>query len=425
MNRRCILLLAVLSLGLGACASTDLERRPSDTAPNRATVEHQLLVMLRLPAPHFRPDANYGGSYDTRFGRDARRRIAMELADQHRLTLIADWPMPALGVDCFVMAVPPSDSAAHLAEQLTRDPRVESAQPMRLFHTLGHNDPLYSLQPSAQLWHLAELHRLTTGRNVPIAEIDSGVELEHPDLRGQIVLSENFVDDSPPIGETHGTAVAGIIVARADNWIGIAGVAPQARLLVLRACWQENDDTALCTSFTLAKALQFAIDQHVKIINLSLAGPRDRLLKRLLDAALVRGIVIVSAADPGLGDGGFPASHPGVLAVAADGTRGVPDAALLAPGRDIPTTIPGGRWSFVTGSSFATAHVTGLIALLLELSPQLQPQQVRDALASTPTPGPASAKHTMIDACAAITRAAGTCACGCATTREARLLTHQ
>ena len=425
MNRRCALLVAVLSLGLGACASTGLDRRPSNTALNRASAEQQILVMLHLPGPHLRPDANYGRSYDSRFGRAAQRRIAVDLADKHHLTLITDWPMPALGVDCFVMVVRPNTSVDDLAQQLARDPRVESAQPMQLFHTLGHNDPLYTLQPSAKLWHLAELHQLTTGRNVSVAEIDTGVEIEHPDLRGQIVLSKNFVDDSPPVGETHGTAVAGIIAARADNGIGIAGVAPRAKLLALRACWQVHGDTALCSSFTLAKALQFALDQHVQIINLSLAGPRDRLLQRLLDAALVRHVVIVSAVDPGLGDGGFPASYPGVLAVAADGTRGVPDAALLAPGRDIPTTIPGGRWSFVTGSSFATAHVTGLIALLLELSPTIQPQQVRDALTGTPTFGSASTRHTMIDACAVIARAAGTCACGCATTREAHLLSHQ
>ena len=68
--------------------------------------ERQILVMLREPAPHFRPDADYGAGYDSDAGREARRRLAAELADQHKLRLVADWPMPALGVDCFVMAVP-------------------------------------------------------------------------------------------------------------------------------------------------------------------------------------------------------------------------------------------------------------------------------------------------------------------------------
>src|SRR6185295_8428623 len=137
--------------------------------------------------------------------------------------------------------------------------RVESAQPINVFHTLGHNDPLYPLQPGARQWRLAELHEVATGRNAIVAQIDTGVELDHPDLRGQVALARNFVDGSDWAGEAHGTAVAGIIAARADNGIGIAGVAPQAVLMALRACWQAGDrGAASCNSFTLAKALQFA-----------------------------------------------------------------------------------------------------------------------------------------------------------------------
>ena len=378
--------------------------------------------MLRLPPPHFRPDANYSSSDGWRFGRDARRRIAEELAGKHSLKLIADWPMPALGVDCFVMEVQADHSAARLVERLSQDPRVESVQPMSLFRVLGHNDPLYPLQPSAKLWHLAELHEVTTGKDVLVAEIDTGVELDHPDLHGRVSLARNFVDGSPYVAETHGTAVAGIIAARADDGIGIAGVAPQARLMALRACWQEGSDSAaaFCSSFTLAKALQFALDQSARVINLSLGGPRDRLLERLMDVALAHGVTIVSAVDPQIGDGGFPASHAGVLAVAGDEARDVRADFLLAPGRDIPTTTPGGRWSFVAGSSFAAAHVTGMVALLRQLVPQIQPWQVHDALAPAGAPGSAAARPLMIDAWAAIARAAATCAC--TVTRVARSL---
>src|SRR3979411_932178 len=63
-----------------------------------------------------------------------------------------------------------------LLEQLSHDPRVESAQSMNLFRVLAHNDPLYPLQPSAKLWHLAELHKITTGRRVRVAEVDTGAE---------------------------------------------------------------------------------------------------------------------------------------------------------------------------------------------------------------------------------------------------------
>jgi Subtilase family len=417
LSRQRTLVIVALLLGVSACAS--LDRQSADTAFDAGAAERQILVMLRLAPPHFRPDSNYAGSYDSRFGDLARRRMAQELASERNLTLIADWPMPALGVDCFVMQIPAGDSAARLAELLSRDARVEWAQPVNLFHTLGHNDPLYSLQPSARQWHLDALHKVSTGRDVVVAEIDTGVELDHPDLRGQVALARNFVDGSAYAGETHGTAVAGIIVARADNGVGIAGMAPQATLIALRACWQESGDdgAALCSTFTLAKALQFALARNAQIINLSLGGPRDRLLERLLDAALALGITIVGAVGSGNGGDDFPGSHAGVLAVALDDASNATGNVLLAPGRDVPTTMPGGRWGFVTGASFAAAHVTGMVALLRELVPQLRPQQVRAALSPAETRG-APAQPLAIDACAIISRAAGTGVC--ARTSEAR-----
>jgi subtilisin family serine protease len=297
---------------------------------------------------------------------------------------------------------------------LSHDSRAAWAQPMQAFHSLGHNDPLFALQPAAAAWHLDELHALTTGRSVSIAEVDSGVELTHPDLAGQISVAENFVDASPYVAEAHGTAVAGIIAARADNGLGIAGIAPSARLMALRACWQVDDSAASCNSFTLAKAFQFALERGADVINLSLTGPEDRLLHLLLDAAVLRGVTVVCAADPLRVGGGFPASHPGVIAVRQD-DAGDGSASVGAPGRDVPTTLPGSRWGFVNGSSFAAAHVSGMVALLHELAPSLGPQRTRAMLLSTAGPD-SGAKRTSnrINACAVIARAAGGCSCACA-----------
>ena len=280
--------------------------------------------------------------------------------------------------------VPGNVALAQIVERLSQDPSVESAQAMQLFRVLAHNDPLYPLQPSAKLWHLDELHKITTGRRVRVAEIDTGVDVNHPDLTGRVAVARNFVDGRSDVAEWHGTAIAGIIAARADDGIGIAGIAPESKFLALRACWQttkSGETAAVCSSFTLAKALQFALDENAQVINLSLGGPRDRLLERLLDIALSRGITIVAAADPEPGNGGFPASHRGVLAVAGDDGHDVAGAILLAPGRDIPTTMAGQKWGFVTGSSFAAAHVTGLVALLRDVAPDLRPDQLREALA--------------------------------------------
>ncbi len=423
MNARGNWFLLTLLLVVTAC--TPLKRRPTDATPYFSSAEHQIMVMLRQPPLHFRPDASYGSSYDAHVGREARQRTAATIAAEHHLKVVADWPMSALGVDCFVMETATDAPLVHLAEQLSQDPRVESAQPVNLFHALGHNDPLFSLQPDAKPWHLDELHQVATGKNVVIAVIDTGVDSTHPDLRDQVDAYLNFVDGNPYAAENHGTAVAGIIAASADNGIGIVGVAPQARVLALRACWQENtgNATALCNSFTLAKALQAALDHNAQVINLSLGGPRDHLLERLLDAALARNVTVVSAIDARLTGGGFPASHPGVIAVASDDQSGIDSNMIVAPGRDIPSTLPGGRWDFVTGSSFATAEVSGIVALLYQLSPGIAPSQVRTALLPAATQN-AVDRPPLLNACAAIARTTGTCACGCTVTREAQSLSR-
>jgi subtilisin family serine protease len=128
---------------------------------------------------------------------------------------------------------------------------------------------------------------------------------------------------------------------------------------------------------------------------------------------------VVGAADPQRPDGGYPASHPGVIAVARSGEKHtlVP-AAVVAPGTDVPTSLPGARWGMVSGSSFAAAHVAGLAALLEELQPRAGPQELRrrldDAVAGDGALSVASAGPPgSIDACAALARAANACICLC------------
>ena len=381
--------------------------RPAADTSGRDDPAHQVLVLLNLPPPHFRPDGHYAGAYDDAAGRSARRRIAARLAREHGLTAVTDWPMPVLGVDCYVMAVPPAERPDRVAQALSSDARVAWAQTMNVY--AAHRDPqysLYALQPAAREWQLAALHRVATGRGVRVAVIDSGVQVDHPDLAGEVELSENFVADRPH-AEAHGTGVAGIIAARADNRVGIVGVAPQARLMALRACRQAEQATS-CTSLSLAKALDFAIGRDAQVINLSLGGPPDRLLGLLIDAALARGITVVAATDPAVADGGFPASHRGVVAVGDETDTGRSAGAIIAPGRDVPTTAPGSRWSVVSGASYAAAHVSGLFALLRQLQPS---GAAGAASALVLRPG------GRIDACATMRRAAPTspsCACECA-----------
>lgn len=379
--------------------------------PPRRDADQEVLVLVRLPPEHYRPGAGYGGGYADDLSRRMQRRAAERIARAHGLTLVDDWPMPLLGLDCFVMSAPGGpQAAARAVADLARDPAIASTEPMHLYHAEGppgataaspERDPLYAAQPAARAWRLAELHKVATGRGVPVAVIDSQVQADHPDLAGQVALKADFTLLPASRGERHGTAVAGVIAAKADNGLGIVGVAPGARLLALRACWEQGraEDT-VCDSVSLAKALHFAIERRAQVINLSLAGPPDTLLGRLVDVALARGAVVVAAFDPHLPGGGFPASHKGVVRVADESLASVQPGVYTAPGRDVPATQPGGGWSLVDGSSYAAAHVSGLEALL---------RQRAGAGAGAFTLVSARPGAGAIDACASLLRDARVC----------------
>ena len=337
-----------------------------------------------------------------------------------------------------VYEAPAQTRLALLLEGLSKDSRIEMAQKMNLFHVLGRSkpaatredDPYLHLQYGIESMQVRQAHRWARGEGVKIAIVDTGLDASHPDLAGRVASLENFVGDGAPYpgGEVHGTAVAGVIASKADNGIGIVGVAPEARILSLRACWDEPQlgGGAVCNSFTLAKAIAFAAESGARILNLSLTGPSDPLLERLVLAALQRGIIVVAAEEEHL-DGsqqtpaGFPTSVAGVIRVCSaaaevlsPASRGQPGSlAFLAPGSDILTTLPGDSYGFMSGSSLAAAHVSGVIALVLELSPKIDAPGLHETLraASHATPQPGEFLAIIVNACSALAEVDSAVAC--------------
>ena len=374
--------------------------------------DRQILVMVRHPPDHYRANGAYGVGYGDELARSARERVGRGIARKYGLAVVKDWPMPMIGIDCFVMLVRDGRTATVAAEQVSHDAEVSWAQPVAIYNARGTaapNDPLFAAEPAAIQWHLADLHQMASGHGTRVAVIDSGIDAGHPDLAGQVELNRNFVSGQSLVAELHGTAVAGIIAARSDNRVGIAGIAPGARLLGLRACWQGAQSTStVCDTLSLAKALYFAVEAHADVINLSLSGPDDRLLRELVNLALSHRQAVVTAFDRKLPGGGFPASVPGVIPVSDESLAGPLGDVYIAPGRDVPTTEPGGRWSLVNGSSFAAAHVSGLVALIRE-----RRRSVPIALASLRRGG------GPIDACVTMIRAIGACDCSCGAIRYA------
>ena len=320
-------------------------------------VDAQIMVLLRDgdPAPAATTAA-------------LARDYGLRSLEQHRLG--------AIEADSALFALTQAHDRDALLRRLTKDARVASAQPVHLHHVAGMppKDPYFDLQVRTRPGGVSSLAPRGSGRNVRIAVIDTGIDTAHPDLLGQVVEARNFVGgDSHVIpAEFHGTAVTGLIAAHAGNGVGIHGLAPNASVYVLRACWEPNYGDGICSTYTLAQALDYAIEIRARIINLSLAGPNDPLLARLVVRAAELGAIVFGAIgeEP---DQTFPTSIAEVIAVeqARQGGVEVPGERLTVPGLQLLTTVPGGRYDFVSGPSFATAHASGVAAIMLELEPRL------------------------------------------------------
>jgi subtilisin family serine protease len=236
-----------------------------------------------------------------------------------------------------------------------------------------------------------------------------------------VVEQANFAEGAFE-GEVHGTSIAGVIAATPDNGIGIYGVAPEAELLAIRACRAAGlgKPDGVCTSDGLARGIDHALLQGARVINLSVGGPADLLLPRLIDRAVELGTVVVAAAG-NAGPGApalYPAALPKVIAVTAidakhdlylKATRGE-FIALAAPGVEIMTTMPGEQFNVFSGTSMAAAHVSGVVALLLQLSPRTSPEDVQRILEETAEDLGVPGKDRLfgsgrIDACRAVRRA--------------------
>ncbi|HEY5265153.1 MAG TPA: S8 family serine peptidase, partial [Steroidobacteraceae bacterium] len=301
---------------------------------------------------------------------------------------------------------------------LSRDPRIKLAQPLQSFATrTSYNDPYVGLQRGFQLMDVADAHPLSRGEGVKVAIIDTGADIKHPDLRGTIAAAANFVDsdDQQFQRDRHGTEMAGVIAAVANNREGIVGVAPGARLFIFKACWQirAGADAARCNSFTLARALVAAFDAHAQIVNLSLAGPEDPLLGDLIREGLRRGIVFVGAAavDQPLSKATLM-HQSGVIEVASAESHSAGGSAVFAPGHEILTLLPGGHYDFASGDSIATAQVTGVVALMLAKNRALSAQDAYQLLRNTSVHSSTDAGNSQrVDACAAVVAVVGRGSC--------------
>jgi subtilisin family serine protease len=351
----------------------------------------------------------YGTVSNYRVGASAAG-VIRDLAAQYNLTRVSEWPIEQLGMHCVLFRIPPGTTREAMLERLRTDPRVRIAQPLNEFESAtkaepGFDDPYARLQANVLALDVAEAHAISRGTGVRVAIIDTGIDTRHPDLAGRTQLTRNYVDNDAESfrADRHGTQVAGLIAAAANNGIGIVGVAPDVRLLALKACWQAGAASAgRCNSFTIAQAIADALTARAQVINLSLVGPSDPLLEALIAKAIGAGIIVVGAVSDDKRFG-FPAKLPGVLAV-AEAEAGAEDAGVLrAPARDIVTLVPDGHYDFASGSSLATAQVSGVVALLLARNQKLGQARLRELLSqSTVQHDTTRGPYLSVNACTAL-----------------------
>lgn len=224
-----------------------------------------------------------------------------------------------------------------------------------------------------------------TGKGVNIAIIDTGCDKTHPNLSGRIIGGRNFTSDdnsNPDIYndyQGHGTHVAGTIGASRSS-TGVVGVAPESNLLILKAL----DKTGGGKLEWTINAINYAVDQKVDIISMSLGTPQDiPQLKEAIVRATKSNILVVCAAgnegdnaNPNTDELSYPAAYNEVISVgaidqnksAAKFTNSNKEVDVVAPGVNIKSTYPGGKYASLSGTSMATPHVSGALALLIQWS---------------------------------------------------------
>jgi subtilisin family serine protease len=319
------------------------------------------------------------------------------LAQRHRLTRVQSQVMPLTGSTFFRWRIPDQRSMTTVLRQLQADPNVRSVQRNYVF-TADQAQPAAGAAGDPAQYTLAKLrvpqaHELARGERVLVAVIDSGIDVNHPELAGVIAGGFDTLEvDEPP--HAHGTGIAGAIAAQAR----LRGVAPKAQILAVRA-FGAYAGSAEGTTFNILRGLDWSVTRGARIVNMSFTGPNDPALRRGLAAAHRHGVLLIAAA----GNAGpkspplYPAADPNVIAVTATDAQdrlfarsnrgGYIDVA--APGVDILLPAPGRTYQVTSGTSFAAAHVSGVAALILERQPKLRPDEVRKVLiASTKDLGP-------------------------------------
>ncbi|WP_344315464.1 type VII secretion-associated serine protease mycosin [Fodinicola feengrottensis] len=304
-------------------------------------------------------------------------------------------------------------AAAAVIAALSLPASVAAAPPDGACNNPSPSRPVITQLPWAQqLFDLSRVWPYTTGAGVTVAVVDSGVDADHPQLRGAVLPGRDFYLVGTLPGNydcaSHGTAVASIIAARAASGVGFEGIAPGATILPVRIVDDAQSDSGEATPIDpniVAKGIRYAADQGAKVINLSLAGYGNYgQIQDAVKYAQSRDALIVAAVGNGQAQTpdaiSFPAAYPGVLGVGSIDINGARNAdsqvgtyvSLVAPGTKVVGANRIAGHQYWDGTSFATPFVSGAAALVRAAYPKLTAPQVAQRLIATATVAPGGAR---------------------------------
>jgi Subtilase family/Bacterial Ig-like domain/FG-GAP-like repeat len=348
----------------------------------------------RLPGPKFTPKSELR----PKAAEDSLLvRFKSGLAPTRKRDLLAKRglrELKAVGKTGFVKVDTAGRPAWKVHNELARLPEVASVERNWLRHASAiiPNDPSYraghqfglNLMRMPDAWGV-----LRDAESVPIAVLDTGVDLDTPDLAGRLLPGTDVVDPgtAPDDPDGHGTMVAGIAAAGTDNSIGIAGAAWAGKVIPVRVL----DENGVGEDAQIAEGVTWAADNGAKVINMSLGALIDgEVLRLAVDYAQSKGVLVVAASgNEGVDIRSFPAAYPGVVAVGATDNSGNaawfsnygPWVSVVAPGMNILSTLPAPgaeqAYGWASGTSFAAPAVAGVAALLRAKNPTWTLQQLQ------------------------------------------------
>jgi thermitase len=291
-----------------------------------------------------------------------------------------------------IKANPSSAAAEHLMIALKQNPNVLYVEPNYLYRAdWVPNDPGYSQQWGWNKIQAPAAWDVTQGSStVVIAGVDTGVQLNHPDLASKIVAGYDYVsgDSTPDDGNGHGTHTAGTFAAITNNGVGGAGTCPNCKVMPVRVL--DNNGSGTLTN--VANGITWAADHGAKVINLSLGGSGSTTLQNAVNYAWNKGVFLACAAG---NDGtssttnAYPGAYTNCFAVASTNSSDAKSSfsnygtwvEVAAPGESIYSTWIGSGYNTISGTSMATPHVAGLAGLLA--SQGLTNAQIRDRIINT------------------------------------------